>query len=286
MFPAWRPPTPPQWVHFGPRNPNALDRACVHACMRGSVQQRPAGKEEAHAFARLPRRYKLCALAACTPARARGRGRSETVGVDVRGAVARQGTRASSQSKCQGSNGAFGTDPPEFLFRSHSRPPLPRHGVRAREPGSDDGEEGRRCRKTGISWRACYPRRPLAAALRAHSSRQEGAGQVAGGGNRAGAAGGARERPGGVRKGGGPHPGRATGASWRRGRAGWGGDNLNLARVSFYYVPGQEYILAPGQRRFAGRPSWSRWGCRVECRVECHCACAQRLLLPRGARLL
>jgi hypothetical protein len=61
-------------------------RPCMHACMhRGSVQQRPAGKEEAHAFARLPRGYKLCALAACTPARARGRGRSETVGIDVRG---------------------------------------------------------------------------------------------------------------------------------------------------------------------------------------------------------
>ena len=59
---AWRPPAPSQWVRCGPRNLNALDRACMRACMRGGVQQRPAGKEEAHAFARPPTGCKLCAL--------------------------------------------------------------------------------------------------------------------------------------------------------------------------------------------------------------------------------
>ena len=40
---AWRPPTPPRWVRFGPRNPYALDRACMHACMRGAARSKRGG---------------------------------------------------------------------------------------------------------------------------------------------------------------------------------------------------------------------------------------------------
>jgi hypothetical protein len=58
-IPAWRPLTPPQWVRVGPRNPYALGRACMHAWRCAAVPRRNRG---AHAFARLPRGCKLCAL--------------------------------------------------------------------------------------------------------------------------------------------------------------------------------------------------------------------------------
>jgi hypothetical protein len=52
----------------------------------------------------------------------RSRERSETVGVDVGGAAARRGTWASSQSKCQGPNGATGQ--PAGCSSAADLPPL------------------------------------------------------------------------------------------------------------------------------------------------------------------
>ena len=97
-------------------------RLCMHhACVLHARQceaAQPAGNEEAHAFARLSRGCKLCAL--CS--RNAGTRRIRTVGVGV-GRVSHARTSASSQSKCQGPNGAKRFGSRVFLFRLPPRSP-------------------------------------------------------------------------------------------------------------------------------------------------------------------
>jgi hypothetical protein len=164
LLPAWRPLTPPQWLRFGPRNPSALDRACMRACMQCAAVCSSSGPQEKRRPTLSPGFPEVtsCApFAAGTPARARGRRRSETVWVDIGGAGTRQGTGALSQSKCQGPNGLAGRIRTNFFSVNHLPLPLPRHGVRAREPGSGDGEEGKVLQNGDV------PGEPACAAARA-----------------------------------------------------------------------------------------------------------------------
>ena len=102
-------------------------RLCMHhACVMHARQceaAQPAGNEEAHAFARLSRGCKLCALCSRN-AISRGRGGSELWGSALGGChtpVQAHHRRASARAR----TGLSGTDP-SFSFPSPPRPtPLP-----------------------------------------------------------------------------------------------------------------------------------------------------------------
>jgi hypothetical protein len=140
--------TPSHWVRFGPRN-RALDRACMRACMRGDVQQAArttiGGPRFRQAF------QKMQAVRPLQQDRQLAHGDEDgqkRLGQRWRGPVPRQGTRASSQSKCQGlSEGlAGGSARISFPSRSDSRPSSL---ATARKPGSDDGGEGKALAENG-----------------------------------------------------------------------------------------------------------------------------------------
>jgi hypothetical protein len=152
-------------------------RLCMHARMhaRRCSSQRPAAKEEAHAFARLPKGCKLCALcsrnaSSRTGTRTVRNGRGRRWG----GLSHAKGQGHHRRASARDRTGLAGRIRPNF-FSDSFPPPLPCHGVRARESGSDDGEEGKSLPENGDfpgSLRfdpRCWL---LAAALRAQRSRR------------------------------------------------------------------------------------------------------------------
>ncbi len=129
-------------------------------------------------------------------------------------------------------NGATGTDPPEFL-RSNPRPPPPRHGVRAREPGYDDGEVGKALPQNG-DFPGEPALRPALLAVGGGTARtqfQARRGGESGWGREPGrAAWGQAERPGGEREWGWPLGGRGAGGEAGRGGAGGPASGLRPGR--------------------------------------------------------
>ena len=136
-------------------------RLCMHARMhaRRCSSQRPAAKEEAHAFARLPKGCKLCALCSRnassrtgTRTVRNGRGRRWGGLSHAKGQGHHRGASARDRT------GLAGRIRPNFrpnFFSDSFPPPLPCHGYVLGNLVATTGKRGRRCRKTGISRGAC-----------------------------------------------------------------------------------------------------------------------------------